>query len=90
MLTVEWKQLMNSSSVPNILLSSPSEEENKTNKKKKKVKIYRVWEHVGVLPIWMAVCHVDGGEKPITPLSRSSPVILKTVIQCPLAAWCAR
>lgn len=61
-----------------------------SKKKNIKWKIYRVWEHVRVLPIWTEFCHVEGREKPIIPLCCLNRVILKTVIQCPLAAWCVR
>lgn len=71
-----------------IIYSSLFPSEKKTQNIK--WQIYRVWEHVGVLPIWMEVCHVEGREKPIIPLFRLNRVILKTVIQCPLAAWCVR
>lgn len=72
-----------------IVYSSLFPSERKKNKNIK-WQIYRVWEHVGVLPIWMEVCHVEGREKPIIPLCCLNRVILKTVIQCPLAAWCVR
>lgn len=34
--------------------------------------------------------HVEGRKKPIIPLCSLNRVILKTVSQCPLAAWCVR
>lgn len=80
---------MNTSRISYIPLCFPLRK-NKIKKKNIKWQIYGVWEHVGVLPIWMEVCHVEGREKPIIPLCRLNRVILKTVIQCPLAAWCVR
>lgn len=73
-----------------IIYSSLFPPPRKKTKHNIKWQIYRVWEHVGVLPIWMEVCHVEGREKPIIPLCRLNRVILKTVSQCPLAAWCVR